>query len=247
MPILAISAAGRSASPGFRRHAGAFAQLSRPRRVGSGQSGQPRKPILPDVSRWALIPVVLIATAATIIASQAVITGAYSLTRQAIQLKLLPRMRVFHTSETQSGQIYMPIVNVHSLSALSSGACRSELFGPGKRLRHCCHRNDGGYCNPGHRCHPPALAMVVPGGLALIMPFLIDRSRVSRSQSDEGPRRRLCAAFSSPRAWVSSCGPGSWHCASRPQGPADRSALVRSAGHRSNARCRRSFPEQRSS
>ena len=60
---------------------------------------------------WALIPVVVIATAATIIASQAVITGAYSLTRQAIQLKLLPRMKVFHTSETQSGQIYMPFVN----------------------------------------------------------------------------------------------------------------------------------------
>ena len=61
---------------------------------------------------WALIPVVLIATAATIIASQAVITGAFSLARQAIQLKLLPRMRVFHTSETQSGQIYMPFVNL---------------------------------------------------------------------------------------------------------------------------------------
>jgi KUP system potassium uptake protein len=61
---------------------------------------------------WALLPVVIIATAATIIASQAVITGAYSLSRQAIQLRLLPRMRVFHTSETQSGQIYMPFVNL---------------------------------------------------------------------------------------------------------------------------------------
>lgn len=60
---------------------------------------------------WALIPVVAIATAATIIASQAVITGAYSLTRQAIQLKLLPRMDVRHTSESLEGQIYMPLVN----------------------------------------------------------------------------------------------------------------------------------------
>jgi hypothetical protein len=54
---------------------------------------------------------VVLATMATIIASQAVITGAYSLTRQAIQLKLLPRMRVLHTSHAQAGQIYMPLVN----------------------------------------------------------------------------------------------------------------------------------------
>src|SRR5438309_2890647 len=51
------------------------------------------------------------ATAATVIASQAVITGAYSLTRQAIQLGLLPRLEVRHTSATQVGQIYMPRVN----------------------------------------------------------------------------------------------------------------------------------------
>ncbi len=60
---------------------------------------------------WALIPVVAIATAATIIASQAVITGAYSLTRQAIQLRLLPRMALRHTSASLEGQIYMPLVN----------------------------------------------------------------------------------------------------------------------------------------
>lgn len=60
---------------------------------------------------WALLPVVVLATMATIIASQAVITGAYSLTRQAIQLKLLPRMKIRHTSETQVGQIYLPGVN----------------------------------------------------------------------------------------------------------------------------------------
>ena len=60
---------------------------------------------------WALLPVVLLATAATIIASQAVITGAYSLTRQAIQLKLLPRMKILHTSESHAGQIYLPGVN----------------------------------------------------------------------------------------------------------------------------------------
>ena len=60
---------------------------------------------------WALVPMVLLATAATVIASQAVITGAYSLTQQAIQLGLLPRLEIRHTSESLFGQIYMPRVN----------------------------------------------------------------------------------------------------------------------------------------
>src|SRR5262249_44821875 len=62
--------------------------------------------------KWALIPMVLLATAATVIASQAVISGAYSLTAQAIQLGLLPRLEVRHTSEAQFGQIYLPRVNI---------------------------------------------------------------------------------------------------------------------------------------
>jgi len=60
---------------------------------------------------WALVPMVVLATAATVIASQAVISGAYSLTRQAVQLNMLPRFEIQHTSETQSGQIYLPRVN----------------------------------------------------------------------------------------------------------------------------------------
>jgi KUP system potassium uptake protein len=60
---------------------------------------------------WALPSVVILATLATIIASQAVITGAYSLTAQAIRLRLLPRMRSLHTSAEHAGQIYMPAVN----------------------------------------------------------------------------------------------------------------------------------------
>lgn len=57
------------------------------------------------------IPAVVLATAATIIASQAVITGAYSLTQQAVQLGLLPRMRMVHTSAREKGQVYLPLVN----------------------------------------------------------------------------------------------------------------------------------------
>ena len=58
-----------------------------------------------------LIPAVIISTLATIIASQAVISGAYSITRQAIQLGFLPRMRILHTSAKESGQIYVPAIN----------------------------------------------------------------------------------------------------------------------------------------
>src|SRR5207248_10187539 len=67
---------------------------------------------------WAHLPMVVLATMATIIASQAVITGAYSISRQAIQLGLLPRLEVRHTSEALAGQIYMPRVNTLLLLAV---------------------------------------------------------------------------------------------------------------------------------
>ncbi|AOZ50729.1 low affinity potassium transporter Kup [Chromobacterium vaccinii] len=60
---------------------------------------------------WALLPMIALATLATVIASQAVISGAYSLTRQAILLGYCPRLEVNHTSEKEIGQIYMPFIN----------------------------------------------------------------------------------------------------------------------------------------
>ncbi len=60
---------------------------------------------------WTLYPLVILATMATVIASQAVISGTYSLTRQAIQLGYCPRLEVTHTSESEIGQIYMPWIN----------------------------------------------------------------------------------------------------------------------------------------
>ncbi|SJM89783.1 putative potassium transport system protein kup 1 [Crenothrix polyspora] len=60
---------------------------------------------------WALIPLVILATLATVIASQAVITGAFSLTKQAVQLGFFPRVQIHHTSAKEIGQIYVPIVN----------------------------------------------------------------------------------------------------------------------------------------
>lgn len=63
------------------------------------------------VPRWFVIPMVILATMATVIASQAVISGAYSLTRQAMQYGYLPRMRILHTSNLHIGQIYVPAIN----------------------------------------------------------------------------------------------------------------------------------------
>ncbi len=60
---------------------------------------------------WALIPLVVLATMATVIASQALITGAFSVTKQVIQLGYLPRFQIWHTSVKETGQIYMPFVN----------------------------------------------------------------------------------------------------------------------------------------
>lgn len=63
------------------------------------------------VPAWAVYPLVVLATSATIIASQAVISGAYSITRAAVQLGYLPRVRVLHTSESEIGQVYVPRIN----------------------------------------------------------------------------------------------------------------------------------------
>jgi KUP system potassium uptake protein len=68
-------------------------------------------PFYNGVPEWALYPMVGLATAATVIASQAVISGAYSATRQAIQLGYLPRMAIRHTSRETMGQIYIPSIN----------------------------------------------------------------------------------------------------------------------------------------
>jgi KUP system potassium uptake protein len=82
---------------------------------------------------WAIGPFVALATCATIIASQAVISGTYSLVQQAIALNMLPRMVVQHTSETQSGQIYMPQVNTMLLVGV---LILVVMFGSSSALSH---------------------------------------------------------------------------------------------------------------
>ena len=82
---------------------------------------------------WALYPMVVLATAATVIASQAVISGAYSLTKQAVQLGFLPRLNIVQTSARQYGQIYIPSINwilcASVVAAVAGFGSSSELAG----------------------------------------------------------------------------------------------------------------------
>jgi KUP system potassium uptake protein len=73
--------------------------------------GAVENPFYHQLGSWSVIPLVILSTMAAVIASQATISGTYSMTRQAIALGLLPRMRILHTSESEIGQIYIPAVN----------------------------------------------------------------------------------------------------------------------------------------
>ncbi len=95
----------------FGRAARTSSQLSGPGCLRSRQSEAVVNPFYLMAPSWALIPLVILATLVTVIASQAVITGAYSMAQQAIALGLLPRMNITHTSESESGQIYISQIN----------------------------------------------------------------------------------------------------------------------------------------
>jgi KUP system potassium uptake protein len=83
-----------------------------------GNPGALKNPFYLLAPQWGLYPLVGLATIATIIASQAVISGAFSITRQAIQLGYLPRLEVRHTSPTEIGQVYVPRINVALVIAI---------------------------------------------------------------------------------------------------------------------------------
>jgi len=90
-------------------------------------------PLFRLVPDWALVPMIVLATLATIIASQAVITGAFSLTRQAVQLGLLPRLEIRFTSEAHQGQIFVPKVNTFLLFGV---IVLVLIFGSSSNLSH---------------------------------------------------------------------------------------------------------------
>ena len=136
---------------------------------------------------WALYPMVGLATAATVIASQAVITGAYSLTQQAIQLGLLPRFEIRHTSEAHAGQIFIPRVNTLLLIGV---LLLVLLFRSSSALASAY-----GIAVTGTMVVTAMMAFVVIWKVwkwsplvagALIAPFLVDRRDVPRRQPAQG-------------------------------------------------------------
>ena len=105
-----------------------------------------REPVLPLAPGWALLPLVILATARDRSSpSQANITGAFSLTRQAVQLGLLPRLEIRHTSEAHSGQIYLPQRQraLHARRRDRWCFCLQVLERHRHRLRHRRDRHDG--------------------------------------------------------------------------------------------------------
>ena len=75
-------------------------------------------PFFQQLGAWSVYPLVVLSTVATVIASQATISGTFSMTRQAISLGLLPRMKIIHTSDREIGQIYIPVINGLQLAAV---------------------------------------------------------------------------------------------------------------------------------
>jgi KUP system potassium uptake protein len=95
-----------------------------------------KNPFYEMAPQWALFPLIALATAAAVIASQALITAAFSVTKQAIQLGYLPRLRVTHTSVKETGQIYVPFVNwalyvciVAAVGAFGSSSALASAYG----------------------------------------------------------------------------------------------------------------------
>ena len=142
MPTWALRQTADPARPGSRGAAGAGAQLFRPGRHAARRPGDRPNPFYWLVPRWALYPHGGIATAAAVVASQALISGAFSLDSAGGAAGLLPRVTILHTSQHEIGQIYIREVNRTSGSPACSGARLPELQQSGRGLRHRGHRHD---------------------------------------------------------------------------------------------------------
>ena len=137
--------------------------------------------------KWAALPLVFLATAATVIASQALITAAFSVTKQAVQLGILPRMRIQHTSVRDTGQIYVPLVNWGLLRLhRAGGGAVQELVEPGLGLRHRGHAGHDHHHGDDLLRHPlwlEVLAAAVPGGDGILLRHRRDLLRLEHAQA----------------------------------------------------------------
>ena len=141
---------------------------------------------------WARLPLVFLATAATVIASQALISAAFSVTKQAIQLGILPRMAIQHTSVRDTGQIYVPFVNwgLYVFIVLAVVMFKSSSQ-PGVGLRHRGHAGHDHHHGDDLLRHPLRLevpAAAVPRGDRVL---LRHRRHVLRLEPAQAAGRRL--------------------------------------------------------
>ena len=144
---------------------------------------------------WSLWPLVIFATGATVIASQAVISGVFSVTTQAVSLGLLPRLRVEHSSADVAGQIYVPTMNwILMVAALALVRGVRQFRGVGRSIR------PGGFRRHDHRDpadlepHQVADGQGQPCAAHRIVVAVHRRHRVPARQSDQARGRRLAAA-----------------------------------------------------
>ena len=144
---------------------------------------------------WALVPMVLLATAATVIASQAVISGAFSVAQQAIQLGYLPRMKITHTSSSEAGLILCPFRKSYCFCwgyRVGAGIPVVEQLGRGlwhRRVRHDDHQHDHGEL----RCSE-ALEMARMGRFCRARLPLVDRRAVLGLELNEARAGRMVCA-----------------------------------------------------
>jgi KUP system potassium uptake protein len=144
---------------------------------------------------WARLPLVILATLATVIASQAVISGAFSVTRQAVQLGFLPRLRILHTSASAAGQIYVPIINWTLLALV----ILLQFEPPGGGLWHRGHRHDGHHQLHDGRADIQRVALEPRAGGAGDRPVPGYRRRLFPVERDEDPGRWLVPAAGGSR------------------------------------------------
>ena len=171
-----------------------------------------------------LLPLVVLATCATIIASQATISAAYSVTQQASRLNFLPRLRVLHTSDTAQGQIYIPLVNWLMLAGVVGAGARLRLLERARRrLRHRGQRRHD------HRHGDPAV--------------VVFKMRHGHAPADAGGAR-CCSSWSrrcsspptSPRSTTAA---GSRWCWARRSSSCSRPGTAASSCSRRGRRCGR--------
>ena len=160
MPTWATSAACRSAWRGSRSPCPPSCSTTSARARSSSPIPRPvDHPFYQLAPDWAGYPLVALATVATVIASQAIISGVFSLTQQAVQLGFLPRMHIRHTASHEIGQIYVPLAN-WLLAAATLGAVVGfgTLGRARRRLRHRRVAPDGDHHPAGRpRRHPVGL------------------------------------------------------------------------------------------